>query len=137
MVFRKANGTASLAAEQQALAVTNDQIAELSRSREQQLLAGDEEAIDRLDGELDMLERIAKRHGDRMGMLLDRVDPIVSRHDIEVTHRVIDPDTEALEELRALRQLGATREKLLELFGHNGLDRIETLDAADTARRGR
>jgi hypothetical protein len=76
-----------------------------------------------------------KDHGRAVGMLLDRVDPLVTRHDIAVTHRVIDPDTEALEELRALRQLGASREKLIELFGHNGLERIETMDAADTARR--
>jgi len=45
------------------------------------------------------------------------------------------PDQEALEELRALRQLGTPREKLLTLFGHNGLDRIEALEAADTSRR--
>jgi hypothetical protein len=76
-----------------------------------------------------------KDHGRMVTALLDRVDPIVSRHDIEVVHRVVDPDREALEELRALRQLGTPREKLIELFGHNGLDRIETLDTADTARR--
>jgi hypothetical protein len=74
-------------------------------------------------------------HGRAVAMLLDRVDPVTSLHNIEVTHRVVDPDQEALEELRALRQLGTAREKLIELFGHNGLDRIETLDAADTARR--
>ena len=42
---------------------------------------------------------------------------------------------QALEELRALRQIGATREKLLELFGGNGLARLERLEAADLARR--
>jgi hypothetical protein len=34
-----------------------------------------------------------------------------------------------------LRHLGTPREKLLTLFGHNGLDRIEALEAADISRR--
>jgi hypothetical protein len=69
--------------------------------------------------------------------ILSRSDPIEShsRHNIEVLHRTIDPDREALEELRALRHLGTSREKLLTLFGPNGLSRIEDLEAADTSRR--
>jgi hypothetical protein len=69
--------------------------------------------------------------------VLSRADAIEShsRHNIEVLHRTIDPDREALEELRALRHLGTSREKLLALFGFNGLDRIEALEAADTSRR--
>jgi hypothetical protein len=61
--------------------------------------------------------------------IIDRTDPIVTRHDLRVTHRVIDHDQAALEELRALRKLGTSREKLLELYGPNGLDRIEALEA--------
>jgi hypothetical protein len=80
------------------------------------------------------------KHRDHMravDAVLSRADPIEShsRHNIEVLHRTIDPDREALEELRALRHLGTPREKLLTLFGHNGLDRIEALEAADTSRR--
>ena len=45
----------------------------------------------------------------------------MTKHDVNVTHRVIDPDAEALEELRALRSVGTSREKLVELFGQNGL----------------
>jgi hypothetical protein len=79
-------------------------------------------------------------HRDHMravAAILDRADPVESqsRHNIEVVHRTIDPDQEALEELRALRHLGTSREKLLALFGHNGLDRIEALEATDTSRR--
>jgi hypothetical protein len=37
--------------------------------------------------------------------------------------------------LRALKKVGASRDKLLELYGPNGLDRIEELEAADAARR--
>jgi hypothetical protein len=76
-------------------------------------------------------------HPRAVEMILSRSDPIEShsRHNIEVLHRTIDPDHEALEELRALRQLGTSRETLLTLFGHNGLDRIEALEAADTSRR--
>jgi hypothetical protein len=80
------------------------------------------------------------KHRDHMravDAVLSRADPIEShsRHNIEVLHRTIDPDREALEELRALRELGTPREKLLALFGHNGLDRIEALEAADTSCR--
>jgi hypothetical protein len=80
------------------------------------------------------------KHRDHMracDAVLSRADPIEShsRHNIEVLHRTIDPDREALEEFRALRHLGTSREKLLTLFGHNGLDRIEALEAADTSRR--
>jgi hypothetical protein len=74
-------------------------------------------------------------HGKAVLSLLDRTDPIVSKQNIEVTHRHIDPDQEALEELRALRQIGATREKLVELFGGNGLARLERLEAAETVSR--
>jgi hypothetical protein len=64
-----------------------------------------------------------------------RVDPETSHQHIDVVHKVVDPDQEALEELRAARQLGAPREKLLELFGPNGLDRLEALEAAEVAQR--
>ncbi len=74
-------------------------------------------------------------HGRAVLAILDRVDPIVSKQNIEVTHRVIDPDEEALEELRALRQLGVSREKMVETFGENALPRLERLEAADNARR--
>ncbi len=77
-------------------------------------------------------------HRDRMraiDAILNRVDPLQTKHSIDVTHRTIDPDREALEELRAARKLGATREKLLELYGANGLDRLEALEAIDNARR--
>jgi hypothetical protein len=80
-------------------------------------------------------DRDHKDHARFVSMVLDRADPITSHQHVEVIHRTVDPDTEALEELRALRQLGTSREKLIELFGSNGLDRIERLEAADKSRR--
>jgi phage terminase small subunit len=74
-------------------------------------------------------------HARGIAMVLARTDPEIARTDISVTHKVIDEDEEAREELRALRALGTTREKLLELFGPAGLARIEAQEAADTARR--
>jgi hypothetical protein len=74
-------------------------------------------------------------HARGIGMVLARTDPEIERHDFNVVHKMLDPDTEALEELRALRQLGTARDKLLELFGGNGLARLEQLEAADTERR--
>ena len=56
-------------------------------------------------------------HARAVDGLIDRCDPVVTKHSVDVTHRTIDPDHEALEELKALRKLGATREKLLELYG--------------------
>jgi hypothetical protein len=76
-----------------------------------------------------------KDHARSVAMVLARTDPEITHHDMNVVHRVIDEDQEGLEELRALRQLGTSREKLLELFGGNGLLRLEALEAADTERR--
>jgi hypothetical protein len=77
-----------------------------------------------------------KDHARAISMLRDRVDPAVQLTDMRVTHQVLDPDAEALEELRALRALNTPREKLLELFGPNGLARIERLNTkqAETAK---
>ena len=82
-------------------------------------------------------DREHKDHARFVAMVLDRVDPITRHQHVEVIHKHINPDQEALEELRALRLLGTSREKLIELFGGNGLARIEALEAADTAQRVR
>jgi hypothetical protein len=74
-------------------------------------------------------------HARGIAMVLARTDPEVQRHDLQVTHKIIDEDQESLEELRALRHLGTSREKLLELFGGNGLARLEKLEAAEQERR--
>jgi hypothetical protein len=76
-----------------------------------------------------------KDHARFVAMALDRADPIESRQQIEVTHKIIDPDQEALEELKALRALNTSHDKMLEVFGVNGLDRLLALEAADGARR--
>jgi hypothetical protein len=76
-----------------------------------------------------------KDHARAIGMLLDRTEPVQTSHLMTITHKVIDPDKEALEELRAARHLGASREKLIELFGANGLDRLEGLEAIENAQR--
>jgi phage terminase small subunit len=74
-------------------------------------------------------------HARGIAMLLARADPETVRHDVSVTHVVIDEDEEARQELAALRALGTSREKLLELYGANGLARLEAQEGADTARR--
>jgi hypothetical protein len=70
-----------------------------------------------------------KGHARAVEMVLARTDPEIQQHDMNVVHRIIDPDQEALEELRAARALGATREKLLELFGGNYYPKLERLEA--------
>jgi hypothetical protein len=74
-------------------------------------------------------------HAKFVAMLLDRTDPQESKQLVEVTHRTLDRNEEELEELRALRMLDTPRPKLIELFGSNGLDRLERLEAADKVRR--
>jgi len=74
-------------------------------------------------------------HARAVAMVIDRCDPAITKHSVDVTHRIEDPDRTALEELKALRHLGAARDKLLELFGPNGLDRLEALEAAENAQR--
>jgi hypothetical protein len=76
-----------------------------------------------------------KDHARAVAMVLDRTDPLVAHQQIDVTHKHVDADQEGIEELRALRQLGTSHEKLVELFGGNGLARLEALEAADTAQR--
>jgi len=76
-----------------------------------------------------------KDHARAIGMMLARTDPEITRHDMNITHRVIDPDQEELEELRALRELGTSREKMLQIFGGNRLPKLEQLEAADKERR--
>jgi phage terminase small subunit len=77
-----------------------------------------------------------KDHARAISMVLARTDPEIQRHDMRVEHRVVDPDVEAADELRAIRALGTPRDKLLELYGANGLARIERLEAkrAETAQ---
>jgi hypothetical protein len=67
--------------------------------------------------------------------ILSRTDPVVSRQDISVLHKIDNPDQEGLEELRAMRALGVSREKLIETFGGNYLPRLERLEAAEMAKR--
>ena len=76
-----------------------------------------------------------KDHARALGMVLDRVDPMVTRTDMNVVHKIIDPDTEALEELRALRALHTPHAKMLEVFGVNGLDRLLALERRSDAAK--
>jgi len=76
-----------------------------------------------------------KDHVRAISTVLERTDPVTTRHDIAVTHKHVDIDAEGLEELKAARSLGATRERLVELFGSTGLDRLEAREAIEIAQR--
>jgi hypothetical protein len=108
-------------------------IAAISEESRKLLRAGAPEAVKAVHAGVRNSDH--KDHARFVAMVLDRADPVESRSFVEVTHKTIDPDMEALEELRALRQLGTSRDKLFELFGQNGLDRLERLEAVDTLRR--
>jgi hypothetical protein len=111
----------------------DDVVAAIAEETRKLLRAGAPEAVKALQNLIRDPEH--KDHARGISMVLARTDPEISQHDIHVTHKIVDPDQEALEELRALRALGTPRDKLLELFGSNGLDRIEALEAVETARR--
>jgi hypothetical protein len=68
--------------------------------------------------------------------LINRVDPEISRHELEITsRRILSHDEEAIEELQALRKLGVAPEKLIETFGEDGLARLERLEARQIEQR--
>jgi hypothetical protein len=99
-------------------------IAEESRKHYRAAIPGAVEAVKEILADPDHKDRARIAQG-----LLDRVDPLITRHEMGVTHRVLSADDEALEELKAARHLGASRERLLELFGGNYLPKLEALEA--------
>jgi phage terminase small subunit len=111
----------------------DDVVAAIAEETRKLLRAGAPEAVKALQNLV--RDPAHKDHARGISMVLARTDPEISQHDIHVTHKVIDPDQEALEELQALRTLGTPHNKLLELFGPNGLDRLEALEAMETARQ--
>ncbi len=68
-----------------------------------------------------------REHKDRLSaarILLDRAHPVESLSRLVVEHK-IDYQAQALDELRAFRKLGVTREKLEQIFGRDGLFHLE------------
>jgi len=70
-------------------------------------------------------------HGRAIALIMDRVDPIETKHLIDVTHRHVTLDDEALEALRTMRAMKATHEQLVEFFGEAGLRRYENMLAEE------
>jgi hypothetical protein len=131
--FGKTSTTTNVAKIAWKIAHDDRMIAAITEESRKYLRGGHPEAVNAL---LAMIRDSGHRdHGRAVLSLLDRVDPVVSKQTVDVTHRIIDPDQEALEELRALRHLGVSREKMIETFGGNGLARLERLETADVARR--
>jgi hypothetical protein len=56
--------------------------------------------------------------------VVERIDPTVQKSEVSVTH-TINHETEALDQLRALKALDVARDKLIELYGAFGLERLE------------
>ena len=136
--FGKADGTST----PETMAVIAHRI--VSDDRVQ--LAIQEEAKKRLRGASPaaisaLLQLIAdpthKDHARGIAMVLDRATPVETTHNVQVTHTHITQDESDVAELRAMKQLGASREKLIELFGLNGLDRIEAMIEAEAAKQAK
>jgi hypothetical protein len=70
-----------------------------------------------------------KFHKDRLkaaNLILERADPTTQKIEVAHSHQV-DLTTETLEQLRFLKSLNVGRDKLIEVFGPQGLDRYEQL----------
>ena len=79
-------------------------------------------------------------HKDRLraaAMVLKRIDPIETKHNLAVTHEVINRDQDAVSHLRMLLSLDVTRAKLEEVFGFTGLSRYEDLLRIEDASKAK
>jgi hypothetical protein len=74
-----------------------------------------------------------KDHIRAVGMVLDRTHAVTTHHTVDVHHHV-DHDAEAVAQLRMLRALEVSKEKLIEVFGFSGLSRYERLLQLEDAR---
>jgi hypothetical protein len=129
------NGT-SVHLRKQAWMLAHDDrmIAAIAETAKKVIRAGAPEAVNALMALVRNPEH--RDHARGIAMILARTDPEVQYGVQQVVHKIEDPDEEALAELQAVRKLGASRAKLIELFGCNGLDRLEALEArrADKAK---
>jgi hypothetical protein len=75
-----------------------------------------------------------KDHGRAVGMLLDRVHPAETRHQVDVHHHAVDHTAEAVAQLRLLKSLDVPRSRLEEVFGFSGLSRYERLLEIEEAK---
>ena len=79
-------------------------------------------------------------HRDRLKAaqtVLERIEPTLSRVDVNVRHEVIDRDGEAVAYLRKLKALGVAREKLEEELGYSDLPRYERLLQLEDAKNAK
>jgi phage terminase small subunit len=67
-------------------------------------------------------------------VVYERVDPAVTKQDINVKHETVDHRQTMIDYLRELKRLGVSRDKLIEEFGFSGLsiweERLAREDAA-------
>jgi hypothetical protein len=77
----------------------------------------------------------AKDHVRGIGIVLDRVHPAQTHHQVDVHHHTIDHTVEAVAQLRMLKGLDVPRSKLEEVFGFSGLARYERLLDLDDAKK--
>jgi phage terminase large subunit-like protein len=84
-----------------------------------------------------ILHNPGEKAADRLraaGMLWDRSNPVVHKHQVEVEHHITD-DERDVQHYLALKRLGAPRDAFIARFGPNGLGRVEAMIAAEEARR--
>jgi hypothetical protein len=75
-----------------------------------------------------------KDHARGIAMVLDRVHPAETRHQVDVHHHAVDHSAEAVAQLRMLKSLEVSRSKLEEVFGFSGLSRYERLLEIEEAK---
>jgi phage terminase small subunit len=107
-------------------------LAALFEEDQKRIRASAPRAIRSLQGLLE--DPTHKDHARAIGMTLDRVHPVETRHLVDVHHHVVDHSAEAVAQLRMLKSLDVPRSKLEEVFGFSGLARYEKMLAEVDAR---
>jgi hypothetical protein len=74
-------------------------------------------------------------HARGISLVLDRVHPAQTRHQVDVHHHTVDHTAEAVAQLRMLKGLDVPRSKLEEVFGFSGLARYERLLDLDDVKK--
>src|SRR5262245_47318450 len=85
---------------------------------------------------LDIMRDSENKAADRLAairMVWDRANPVMTKHKVEVEHRLSSDEIDA-QHYRALQRLGAPQEAFLARFGHNGLARVRVMIAAEEAK---
>jgi hypothetical protein len=80
---------------------------------------------------------VGEKAADRLravGMMWDRANPVMTRHEISVEHH-LSSDERDVQHYRALKKLGAPLDAFVARFGPHGVARVEAMVLAEEAKQ--